>query len=329
MNTKGLKRRIVRDVHYVKHLLKSRKPDILFGAGVVTEVAAIGTTIKATLKTKELSDYQLQVLEENVDNEEIRKSVYKETIKGTVKNFALPVALAAASVGCYGTSHLELKNRLGKALEALATEHAINQAMRERLMGPVTDAVDNSEEKEEKPSTKGPYSAGIPTDLEDLYLKDGIIVYDNMVDYDADRDGYTQPGEVLLSPTTMTYAKSKYSDWTCNHDWNMHQIVRVMADLSQDISLFGFINLNDIRKYFVNTRMYKLEEAENYYITYDPNRASDNQIDFRVYAKWNESEGDIDKTCLYIDVFNTRVPVPGELREAKRVAQEKNPYKEG
>ena len=325
--------RLKRLWHGIKHFCKTNKNDILFGAGVVTEVAAVVVTAKATIKTKNMADIESAKIENFIDlpddtaeekalKADSRREIYRNVTKQTVKNYLIPAGLTISSIAFYSKSHFNLKHELATTTAALAAEHALNQKL---LAGvnPETPKVEGQEE-----STNTAYSGGIPNDLESMVIDNGVIVYDSDNGYFAEKDGYATPTTIYLSPTCVTFQKDLYSDWTPNYDWNIDHIMRTMRDaVSRAISLYGFVNLNDIRKHFSSGRSYKLEEAENYYLVYDENRYHDDQVSYRIYARCND-KGDVLGECLYIDIFNTIVPKPGELKEAKRRAIQDNPFKE-
>lgn len=328
--------RFKRIVHSIKHFFKQNKNDILFGAGVVTEIGAVVMTAKATIKTKQMADIEAARIEQYVDeiddpveikeaNAESRRAIYRDVTKQTVKNYIVPAGLLLTSIGCYSKSHFDLKSQLASTTAALAAEHALNQKLLQGI-NPEVPAV--KDENGNTVDTNAPYSGGIPNDLDNLVLDNAVLVWDNDTGYFAERDGYAEPTTIFLSPTCMTFKKDLYSDWTPNYDLNVHYMTRILGDtISRQISLYGFINLNDIRKHFCSGRSYKLEEAENYYLVYDQNKHMDNQVSYRIYAKCRP-DGSVDGDCFYIDIFNTIVPKPGDLKEAKRRAIADNPFKE-
>lgn len=326
--------RLKRLWHGIKHFCKTNKNDILFGAGVVTEVAAVVVTAKATIKTKNMADIESAKIENYVDlpddtaeekalKADNRRAIYRNVTKQTVKNYLIPAGLTISSIAFYSKSHFNLKHELATTTAALAAEHALNQKL---LAGVNPDAP--QKEGGEVQETNAPYSAGIPNDLESMVLNNGVIVYDSDNGYFAERDGYATPTTVFLSPTCMEFKKDRYSDWEPNFDWNVSYIQRILNDtIDRAICLYGFVNLNEIRKHFCCGRSYKIEEAENYYLLYNPDRAVNEQISYRIYADCTP-EGDVKTECLYIDIFNTVVPKPGDLKEAKRKAIQDNPFKE-
>ena len=326
-------RKLKRIVHSVKYFFKHNKNDILFVGGVVTEVAAVVTTAKATLKTKQMADEYASQLEQHIEKTEdtmavretkaeARRTIYRKVTGNTIKNYILPAALTVGSIGMYSKSHFNLKHELSVTSAALAAEHALNQ----KLLQNVNPTPEKKEETEEP--VNAPYSGGIPNDLDTTILKNGVIVWDSETGYSAERDGYAEPTTIVLSPTCIKFEKSPYSLWEPNYDYNIDNIMKVMRDIvSHEISLYGFVNLNEIRKHFSTGRRYKIEEAENYYIAFDKDRHPDNQVNYRIYADC-DANGRIIDGALYIDIFNTIVPKPGELTEAKRVAKALDPFKE-
>ena len=330
-----LKLKLKRFSHTTKHVLKTHKNDILFGAGVITEVAAVIVTAKNSVKNTQeqmlLADECDKYIDDPNDDAEVlaekdikRHEIYRKSFRTTLKNYALPAGLTLLSVGFYGKAHINLKSELTATTAALAAEHALNQRLLKEI-NPDPPQPEDQETKEE--ATNSPYSAGIPNDLDDFIIDKGVIIYDSDLPFFAERDGYAEPCKIMLSPTCVTFRKDLYSDWTCNFDWNLNHVMSCMANLSRDISLYGFINLNEVRKHFSSGRSYKLEEAENYYIVFDENRAEDDQITYRIYGRVDEN-GCVIEDCLYIDIFNTVVPKPGDLKEAKRRAVAANPLKE-
>lgn len=326
--------KIKRSVHGVKHFLKSNKNDILFVGGVATEIFAVVSAVKAGAKQRDMHEFYARRLDAYVDqqydtndirdnNAEERRAIYRQIAKETVKNYALPVALTAGSVGFYSKSHFNLKSQLASTTAALAAEHALNQ----RLLAEKNIDIPQETPTEPKEECNPPYSAGIPTDLDDLIIENGVIIYDSESNYFAETDGYTQPTTIMLSPTVIEWKKDPYSDWTANFDWNLREIRRIMKDtISKAISLYGFVNLNEIRRHFSAGRSYKLEEAENYYLLFDENRHDDDQVIYRIYGDC--SENGVLKDRVFIDIFNTRIPKPGDLKEAKQRAVAANPLKE-
>jgi len=325
--------RLKRIWHGIKHFVKTNKNDILFGAGVVTEVAAVVVTAKATIKTKAMADLESAKIENYLDDPmddaevkaakaESRRSIYRNVTKQTIKNYIIPAGLTISSIAFYSKSHFNLRHELATTTAALAAEHALNQ----KLLAGVNPETPPAEGQEEQVNT--PYCAGMPNDLESMILKNGVIVYDSDNGYSAERDGYAVPTTVFLSPTCMEFKKDRYSDWEPGFDWNIYHIKRILEDtIPRAMGLYGFVNLNEVRKHFCCGRSYKLEEAENYYLIYDPDKSLEGQVSFRIYADCDET-GAVIPECLYIDIFNTRVPKPGDLREAKRIAIETNPFKE-
>ena len=325
--------RLKRLWHGIKHFCKTNKNDILFGAGVVTEVAAVVVTAKATIKTKNMADLESARIENFIDlpddtaeekalKADSRREIYRNVTKQTIKNYIIPAGLTISSIAFYSKSHFNLKHELATTTAALAAEHALNQKL---LAGvnPETPKVEGQEE-----STNTAYSGGIPNDLESMVIDNGVIVYDSDNGYFAERDGYAVPTTIWLSPTCMDFKKDPYSDWEPNYDWNIDHIRRILDDtISRAICLYGFVNLNDIRKHFCCGRSYKIEEAENYYLVYNPNRDVNNQVAYRIYVAC-DPEGAVKNECLYIDIFNAIVPKPGDLKEAKRIAIQDNPFKE-
>ena len=328
-----MKTKIMRELKALEFFLKQHKNDILFGAGVVTEVAAVVVAGKAAVKRHEEANMLAEQLDRYVDcendsderkeiNAEARRAIYRSMVKSTVKNSAAPVLLTIVSVLFLSKSHINLKDELAKVTAALAVEHAMNQ----RLLADQVDIPKEAEAAEEP--TNGPYSAGIPNDLETQMLDRGVVIYDSDTKYFGEKDGYAEPTKIFLSPCTMVFKKDKLSSWEPCFEWNISHIINVMRDIvSRYISLYGFNNLNDIRKEFCAGRSVKLEEAENYYLLYDSNRHRDDQVFFRIYGNCNE-DGYIYNEELYIDIFNTKIPKPGELKEAKRRAIEENPMKD-
>ena len=327
--------RIKRIWHSVKHFVKRNKNDILFGAGVVTEVAAVVTTAKATLKTKQMADIEAAKLDnfidEPEDSKEIketkaegRREIYRNVTKGMVKNYLIPAGLTISSIAFYSKSHFNLKHELATTTAALAAEHALNQKLLQGV-NPETPAADDAEPKN---TGNAPYSAGIPNDLESMVIPSGVIVYDSDNGYLGERDGYAVPTTIFLSPTCMEFKKDRYSDWEPDFTWNIHHVKSILEDtVPRAIALFGFVNLNEVRKHLCCGRSYKLEEAENYYLLYNPDKDVCDQISYRIYAAC-DADGAIIPTCLYVDIFNTKVPKPGDLKEAKRIAIQDNPFKE-
>lgn len=330
---------IKRVTHDVKFFLKQHKNDILFGAGVATEIGALVSTANATLRVKELSDKAAADLQLFIDQEDDdddirmvnangRRTVYRKVTKGTLLNYARPAAWLAASIGCYSKSYINMKGQVTALTAALAVEHARNQELVRQInenvpMGP------EKESNEESPETSNaPYSGGIPNDLDDIYLDNGVIIFDSSTGYFAENEGYANPTRIMLSPTCIEFKKDPYSDWTPNFDWNVDHIKRVMKDIvSHEIALYGFVNLNEIRSHFSAGRSYKLEEAENYYVLFDPNKHMDNQVYYRIYMNCDDTGAGI-RERLYIDIFNTVVPKPGDLKSAKAAAIAANPFKE-
>ncbi|MBO7452168.1 MAG: hypothetical protein J6U54_17710 [Clostridiales bacterium] len=325
-----------RVAHSTKFFLKSHKNDILFGAGVVTEVAAVVTAARAGAKQHDMHEMYARQLDNLVDadtdceemrqvNAEGRRRVYRGIVKGTVKNYALPVCLTAASVGLLSKSHFDLKHDLTTTTAALAAEHALNQKLLE-AQGNIPKEPEEGQETTEEAAA--PYSGGIPNDLDKMFLSNAVIVYDSESKYFAEREGYSQPTTVMLSPTSIKWEKAELSDWTANFDWNVSQIMRVMGDvIGKAVTLYGFVNLNEIRKHFSSSRSYKLEEAENYYIVFNENRHEDDQVVYRIYGEC-DADGAIMYDHLYIDIFNSIVPRPGQLKEAKQRAVAANPLKD-
>lgn len=330
--------KIKRSAHGIKHFLKTNKNDILFGAGAVTEVLAVISGIRAGYKQRDMHEFYARRLDAYVDqqydtndirdnNAEERRAIYRQIAKETVKNYALPVALTAGSVGFYSKSHFNLKSQLASTTAALAAEHALNQRLLAEKNAEMLPQ-DESEDKAQETNGNSPYSAGIPNDIDNLFLKNAVIIYDSESNYFAEKEGYSQPTTVMLSPTSIKWEKDPYSDWTVNFDWNVNQIQNTMKGvISKAISLYGFVNLNEIRKHFSSGRSYKLEEAENYYIVFDENRYEEDQVMYRIYGECDEN-GCIIKDRVYIDIFNTIVPKPGDLKEAKQRAVAANPLKE-
>ena len=326
-----------RMLHGFKHFIKTNKNDILFGAGVVTEVAAVVATGKAVLKTKFMADENAELIEQYQDkddsteeekqyNAEQRRVIYRHVTGQVIKNYALPTGLTLLSIGFYGKSHFNLKKELTATTAALAAEHALNQRLlAERNAKSQSDISENK--AEDNTETNAPYSAGDPSDSDKMFLKRGVIVYDSDTKYFAETEGYAEPTGIFLSPTVIDFHKDKYSRWECNWDWNIAQVKRWMRDISREICLYGFVNLNEAREFFSTGRSYKLEEAENYYLVFDENRKEDDQVWYRIYADCDEN-GRIDEEHIYIDIFNTIVPKAGRLKEAKRQAIAANPFKE-
>lgn len=327
--------RLKRLWHGIKHFVKSNKNDILFGAGVVTEVAAVVVTAKATIKTKQMADIESARIENYLDNieddaevraakAEGRRSIYRNVTKQTIKNYIIPAGLTISSIAFYSKSHFNLKHELAATTAALAAEHALNQ----RLLAGANPETPAAEGEEPQNTSNAPYSAGIPNDLESMVIPSGVIIYDSDNGYYAERDGYAVPTTVFLSPTCMEFKKDPYSDYGPDFDWNVCHVKKILEDtVARNICLFGFVNLNEVRKHLCCGRSYKLEEAENYYLIFNPDRDISEQVDFRIYAACDE-DGAVKTDCLYVDIFNTKVPKPGDLKEAKRIAIEKNPFKE-
>lgn len=326
----NLKLRYARFMHTIKHFVKTHKNDILFGAGVVTEVAAVVVTAKKSIKNtceqQQLSDECDKYIDDVTDSEAVlaekdikRHEIYRKSLKAYVKNYALPVGLTVASVAFYGKAHLNLKHELAATTAALAAEHALNQ----RLMANANPQIEQKEDGTYE-VTNAPYSGGIPNDLESMVIENGVILYDSDNGYDAEKDGYTKPFSIMLTPTCMTFEKGEYSDWEPCHELNVMFIQNKMKDISRQIKLFGFVNLNEVRKFFVPGRNHKLEEAENYYLLWDDNRDAENQVSYRIYVAEDETEKIIPEK-LWIDIFNTKVPKPGDLKEAKQHAVAANP----
>lgn len=329
-----------RFIRTTKRFVKVHKNDILFAGGVVTEVAAVVVTAKATLKNKEFVDECAVEMEQytttDEDTEEIieakadgRRSVNRKVVIGTVKNYAIPAALTVTSVLCYGKSHLNLKKDLAVTSAALAAEHAMNERLRREL----NPEAPKEETEETKQECANPYSGGNPSDVDDYIIENGYLVMDSDFYYNAERDGYAMPTRIFLSPTTIAFQKDPYSDWQGNIDLNLDTISRLMKNLSREASLYGFINLNEIRKQFAKGLSVKIPAAENYYIAYDDTRARDSQIYYRVYgrAEYDQARNEwaLDDTTLYIDILNmVCCPTEEKLNNAKRVAIQTNPLKE-
>ena len=336
MKVRNIKPRIQRLAHGVKYFFKKNKNDIIFGCGVVTEIAAVVVSSRAGIKQRDMSDKLARKMDNLVDadndddakkesNANERRVVYRTFVKSTIKNYAIPVALTAGSIGLYSKSHFDLKSQLASTTAALAAEHALNQ----RLLAErnADNIPEKSDEETQETAVNAPYSGGIPTDVNDFMLNNAVIIYDSESKYFAEKDGYTDPTDIMLSPTCIEWKRAKYSDFTANFDWNIDQIRKIMRDvISRSISLYGFVNLNEIRKHFSEGRSYKLEEAENYYLLFDDNRHQDDQVVYRIYGECDDSG--VIKDRVFIDIFNTVVPKPGDLKEAKRHAVAANPLKE-
>ena len=324
-----------RVAHNTKFFFKSHKNDILFGAGVCTELAAVVTAARAGAKQRDMHEMYARQLDNLVDipsdsdeirevNADGRRTVYRGIVKSTLKNYALPVCFTAASIGLLSKSHFDLKHELATTTAALAAEHALNQ----RLLNNQIDIPKEEFEEGQETECNAPWSGGIPNDLDKMFLERAVIIYDSESKYFAEREGYSQPTTIMLSPTAIKWEKSELSDWTANFDWNVNQIRKVMEDIiSKAVTLYGFVNLNEIRKHFSSCRSYKLEDAENYYITFDESRHEDDQIAYRIYGECDES-GAVMYDHLYIDIFNSIVPRPGQLKEAKQRAVAANPLKD-
>ena len=326
----NIKIHFVRCIHGLKHFCKTHKNDILFGAGVVTEVAAVIVTAKKSIKNTQeqmlLSDECDKYIDDPNDDAEVlaekdikRHEIYRKSLKTTIKNYAIPAGLTLVSVAFYGKAHLNLKSELAATTAALAAEHALNQKLLQGVNPQIEQKEDGTQEV-----MNAPYSGGIPNDLDSQVIDNAVIVYDSDNGYFAEKDGYAQPCTVVLSPTAMTFEKAEYSDWEPCHDLNIMYIQNKMKDISRNIKLFGFVNLNEVRKFFVPGRNHKLEEAENYYILWDDNRGPEEQVSYRIYVAEDES-GKIIPERLWIDIFNTKVPKPGDLKEAKQRAIAANP----
>lgn len=326
----NFKLRYARFMHTIKHFVRTHKNDILFGAGVVTEVAAVVVTAKKSIKNtceqQLLSDECDKYIDEPNDDAEVlaekdikRHEIYRKSLKTYLKNYAIPAGLTIASVAFYSKSHFNLKHELAVTSAALAAEHALNQ----KLMASVNPQIEQKEDGTQE-VVNAPYSGGIPNDLDSQVINNAVIIYDSDNGYFAEKEGYSQPCAVFLSPTAMTFEKGEYSDWEPCYDLNISFIQRKMEDISRQIKLFGFVNLNEVRKFFVPGRNHKLEEAENYYLLWDDNRRPDNQVSYRIYIAEDDT-GAIIPERFWIDIFNTKVPKPGDLKEAKQRAVAANP----
>ncbi|MBO4703911.1 MAG: hypothetical protein J5617_03710 [Bacilli bacterium] len=335
MKFQKLKVKVDKFSHSSKHFLKTHKNDILFGAGVVTEIGAVVTAARAGAKQRDMNEYYARRLDNYIDiegdsmemrdaNAENRRTVYRSIVKGTIKNYAAPTILTIGSIGLLSKSHINLKHELATTTAALAMEHAINQ----KLLNDQIDIPKDEPEEGQETTENAPYSGGIPNDLDKMFLNNAVIVYDSDSKYFAETEGYSKPTTIMLSPTSMKWEKSELSDWTANFDWNINQIMKVMETIiSRAICLYGFVNLNEIRKHFSSNRSYKLEEAENYYLVFNENRAEDDQVVYRIYGEC-DADGAIMHDHLYIDIFNSIVPRPGQLKEGKQRAVAANPLKD-
>lgn len=334
MKLSKLKPRISRTAHSVKHFFKKNKNDIIFVGGVATEITAVVTAARAGAKQRDMHEKYARQIDMFIDREgedadirgvnaNGRRTIYRKIVKETIHNYALPAVLTAGSIGLYSKSHYNLKHELAATTAALAAEHALNQ----KLLAEKNADIPQEEPTNPKEECNAPYSAGIPNDLDDLIIENGVIIYDSETGYFAETDGYARPTTVMLSPTVIEWKKDKYSDWDSNFDWNLNQVKRIMRDvISKAISLYGFVNLNEVRKHFSVGRSYKLEEAENYYLIFDENRHEDDQVVYRIYGECDKNG--VLRDRIFIDIFNTRVPKPGDLKEGKQRAVAVNPLKE-
>ena len=217
-----MKTKIMRELKALEFFLKQHKNDILFGAGVVTEVAAVVVAGKAAVKRHEEANMLAEQLDRYVDcendsderkelNAEARRAIYRSMVKSTVKNSAGPVLLTIVSILFLSKSHINLKDELAKVTAALAVEHAMNQ----RLLADQVDIPKEAQEAAEEP-TNGPYSAGIPNDLDTQMLDRGVVIYDSDTKYFGEKDGYTEPTKIFLSPCAMVFKKDKLATWEAN-----------------------------------------------------------------------------------------------------------------
>lgn len=127
------KNKIMRFATKVGLKLYKHRSDIAFFGGMGLTALGTGLFVKSTFKQAEINKQHMEVKEQIEDEEELKQN-NRETLKATVKNYALPVAVSVAGYGLEIYGHQSVKSDLAIASTALNGMTAAYEAIKARVI---------------------------------------------------------------------------------------------------------------------------------------------------------------------------------------------------
>lgn len=127
------KNKITRFATKIGLKLYKHRADIAFFGGMGLTALGTGLFVKSTFKQAEINKQHTEVKEQIEDEEELKQN-NRDTLKKTIKNYALPVAVTAAGYGLEIYGHQSVKSDLVVASTALNGMTAAYEAIKARVI---------------------------------------------------------------------------------------------------------------------------------------------------------------------------------------------------
>lgn len=127
------KNKIARFATKVGLKLYKHRSDIAFFGGMGLTALGTGLFVKSTFKQAEINKQHMEAKELIEDEEELKHN-NRETLKATVKNYALPVVVSVAGYGLEIYGHQSVKSDLAVASTALNGMTAAYEAIKARVI---------------------------------------------------------------------------------------------------------------------------------------------------------------------------------------------------
>lgn len=281
LNKTEIVNKVTRKFYKVGFTLKKHSPEILVGVGVVGAVASTVLACKATLKVNEIVEESKSNLEkikvagengvteagqpyteEDVTNE--TKIVYIQTGYKLAKNYALPVALGAASIACILGGHNILRKRniaLAGAYTALFNDF---KGYRSRVVERFGEQLDK--ELKYNLKTKEVEETVVREDGTEEKVKKTIEVMD---------------GQLSQYSNFARFFDDGCAGWDPNPEYSLMFLNQQQNYANEKLKRQGYLFINDV---YEMLGIPKCREGQTHGWVYDEkNPIGDNFIDFGIF----------------------------------------------
>lgn len=224
-----MKEVIMKKIGTIKLGAKRHAPELLLGGALIASTATIVTACRATLKAEKIkADFEKEKEEINnmindVNEETAQQMCTKATFKyglDMVKNYAVPVALYATTIGCVFASYKIQKNRQIALSTALLTTTTAYNTLLNRLK---EGAAAGLTAKEVLDGTRVKRNVNLET---------GEITYEKYI------DKFDGPYDIRYDNLSLTWSKDKFQNEATLRSEELH--------FNDILRLDGYVFLNDI-----------------------------------------------------------------------------------
>lgn len=297
-----------------------RKDKILLVGGFVCGAAALGTTVKATLKCKDIIEEHknnmemiataAELNEDYANSKDIKTDTIKAyalTIGGVARQVAAPVIFAAGSAACFIGEHAVMENKVEKLTETVvglsAAYTAIDGAFKKYRKNVINELGKEADErfrtgkiKKTVDVTETNDDGTTTTTKKDIYVVD-----------EPDPSDYAKFFDCTSTQFRWMDAMHYRPDW----DDNIHFLNCQLSYANQILQLNGYLFLNDV---YEMLGLPKTKAGQVVGWIFDPENPNiDSHVSFGTYELRNREiinhEGNYEyEQCILLD-FNVDGPI--------------------